>query len=248
MFVIPLNLIERLLEIHPSTLQLNLHKRESVDEQCHVIPILIPPNLCHLLRDLILILAPMIHIKKPNPKVRFIVSLQNKSISQLLRLLKPIAAIEMIQYPRKLPICEYCLIKHLKLFPQIPLHRRTTLQNNPLKPQPLELFDEGRFKLLFRLMGHRLNLLNKLNRLFLQIFNLELKHIRLTAHIIASYHYWAPSKISPRFNFLTSCSLHKKLLLIVIWGQESRLIPGSFQIILLNRNIKRSPITDVPKC
>src|SRR3989338_8147865 len=194
MFVIPLNLIERLLEIHPSTLQLNLHKRESVDEQCHVIPILIPPNLCHLLRDLILILAPMIHIKKPNPKVRFIVSLQNKSISQLLRLLKPIAAIEMIQYPRKLPICEYCLIKHLKMF------------------------------------------------------NLELKHIRLTAHIIASYHYWAPSKISPRFNFLTSCSLHKKLLLIVIWGQESRLIPGSFQIILLNRNIKRSPITDVPKC
>lgn len=82
MALVTIDLVECFFDFQPTPLQFNLHKGKAIDEQRDIIPVFIPALDGDLLRDLILILAPVFLIDKLYPDIFSIFFSELETVAQ----------------------------------------------------------------------------------------------------------------------------------------------------------------------
>ena len=93
--MISLNLIICFLKFNTSSFKFNLHKRKSINKDCHIITALLPTLYGYLIGNLKLILAPLLSIQERHPYYLTILKLKILKIAKFLRLFKAGTTLQM---------------------------------------------------------------------------------------------------------------------------------------------------------
>lgn len=86
--VITLYLIIGFLQFHATAFQLNLNKRQAIDEYGDIVTAFSPTLDCDLVRHLKFVLTPFLCVQKFKPNTLAVVKVKSKEIAELLGLLK----------------------------------------------------------------------------------------------------------------------------------------------------------------
>ena len=121
------DLIDSLADVDSAPLQLDLHEREAVHEDCHVVAVLVLADDCGLVRDLKDVLRGVVGIEEREVRLCAVVAFEYELVAQHLRALEDGLALEEVEHP--LPflvgerLVELVLVERLELRLEVGLQR-----------------------------------------------------------------------------------------------------------------------------
>ena len=152
------DLVDGLADVDSAPLQLDLHEREAVHEDGHVVAVLVLADDCGLVRDLKDVLRGVVGIEEREVRLCAVVAFEYELVAQHLRALEDGLALEEVEHP--LPflvgerLVELVLVERLELRHEVRLQRVLVGNGDRSELLPAQLRYELLLKLRFALICH----------------------------------------------------------------------------------------------
>ena len=117
--MITIDLIKGFSDLNPPAFQLNMHQRQTIDQDRHIIAINAVAFLCDLMHHLKSVLAPFVGVEEIDADLLSIITSEPEFLAENMGTLKNISLIEVVEDTEKFIIREACIVMSLKLKFQI---------------------------------------------------------------------------------------------------------------------------------
>ena len=113
MSAVAIDLVKGFFELDPAALELYLDQRQSVDQNRHVVAVLVAALLLHLLRHLKAVLAPLAHVYKFDILVGAVVAREAHLVAQGFGAFVHTTFVQVVQYSVKFAVAERRVVMQL---------------------------------------------------------------------------------------------------------------------------------------